>query len=217
MFVICQVRAGVVVLLTLSLNVVSSWREQTGGHHESARADGAAGAVEDHSVGRGKLPGQALWVHAGVPKHSGQGFPKDSLHQGGQRPVSVCVKAHFNLFPVFYMCAIFFNTLRFFLHSLSLKNNIYIDIDIYTYCNNIYICKYVFCEIIWIMFAAGWVTSTQSIRVSSSSWRREIIPAIRPGAETAATALSTCFPSNPSSVLWVLHLSVSFIYISFLE
>lgn len=86
--VICQ-RAGGVVLLTLSFNVAGSWREQTGGRHESARADGAEGAVEDHGVGRGELPGQALRIHAGVPEHSGQGFPKDPLYQGGQWPVSV--------------------------------------------------------------------------------------------------------------------------------
>jgi len=108
---ICQVRAGGVVLLTLSL-VSGSWREQTGGHHESERADGAEGAVEDHSVGRGELPGQALRVHAGVPEHSGQEFPKDPLYQGGEWPVSVtsgcfnvqrvkqggCMTAMFNMY-----------------------------------------------------------------------------------------------------------------------
>jgi len=93
------VRAGGVVLLTLSL-VTGSWREQTGGHHESERADGAEGAVEDHSVGRGELPGQALRVHAGVPEHSGQEFPKDPLYQGGEWPVSVC----FLQISAFYMC-----------------------------------------------------------------------------------------------------------------
>lgn len=104
--VICQVRAGGVVLLTLSLNVADSWREQTGGHHESARADGAEGAVEDHCVGRGELPGQALRVHAGVPEHSGQGFPKDPLYQGGQWPVSVCLSSFLYILNLIYIKAL---------------------------------------------------------------------------------------------------------------
>lgn len=51
------------------------------------------------------------------------------------------------------------------------------------------------------LFSAGWVMSTLSSRDSSSSWRRETILATRPGAEIAATEPSTCFPSDPSSVL----------------
>lgn len=50
---------------------------------------------------------------------------------------------------------------------------------------------------------AGWVTSTQSSRDSSLSWRRETTLATRPGVETAATEPSTCSPSGPSSVPWV--------------
>lgn len=58
--------------------------------------------------------------------------------------------------------------------------------------------------------SGGWATSTQSFRDSSLSWRRAIILAMRPGVETAATEPSTCFPSDPLSVPWVLPHSLLF-------
>ena len=62
-----------------------------------------------------------------------------------------------------------------------------------------------------VFSAAGWVMSTPSSRDSSLSWRRETTLATRPGAETAATEPSTCFPSDPSSALWV-HTSLPSIH-----
>ena len=73
-----------------------SWAERiprkskpTNSQHEHS-ADGADGSVQDHRVGGGELPGQALRVHAGVPEHHGEGIQQDPLHEGRERTVSPC-------------------------------------------------------------------------------------------------------------------------------
>lgn len=56
--------------------------------HEHS-TDGANGPVPDHSLGGGELPGKALWVHAGMPEHHGEGLQQNPLHQGREWTVSL--------------------------------------------------------------------------------------------------------------------------------
>ena len=71
--------------------------------HEHS-ADGTDGPVQDHSLGGGELPGKALWVHAGVPEHHGEGLQQDPLHQGWEWTVS----QHFSSFTSSWSLAVFF-------------------------------------------------------------------------------------------------------------
>lgn len=71
---------------SLKLSSESNPQGSSSSHEHST--DGADGPVQDHSLGGGELPGKALWVHAGVPEHHGEGIQQDPLHQGWEWTVS---------------------------------------------------------------------------------------------------------------------------------
>lgn len=113
----CLTEIYICHLLTLhSVGTLTLVRDNPKGRSSSHEhsTDGADGPVQDHSLGGGELPGKALWVHAGVPEHHGEGLQQDPLHQGWEWTVSShCLR--FSGSPVFFSLLRLYINLTFFI------------------------------------------------------------------------------------------------------